>query len=237
LRTPLAGLTTQVERALHASDIDAIKPALAQVQSSSRRVTRLVNQLLMLAKAEPGSDPQRDLVPLDLSRLVQQTCRDWVPEALAQGVDLGFVADSGEFVVAGHEVLLTEMLNNLIDNALRYAAHPGGSITVRLRCAPLPELSVEDDGPGIPESERTRIFERFHRLPGSAAGGCGLGLAIVREIALLHGAKMVVESGTAGSGSIFRMSFSAVHSNARLPVTVRDSAAYAAASGELTNAA
>jgi two-component system sensor histidine kinase TctE len=223
LRTPLAGLATQVDRALRASDIDSIKPALEQVQSSSRRVTRLVNQLLSLARAEPGSDPQRELAPVDLSRLVQQTCRDWVPEALTKDVDLGYAGDGGPLVVVGHEVLLAEMLNNLIDNALRYAARPGCSITVRLRCEPHPEIAVEDDGPGIPAAERTRVFERFHRLPGSAAGGCGLGLAIVREIALLHGAAVSVEPGASGSGSVFRVSFSAVQSDARLKAPVRES--------------
>lgn len=224
LRTPLAGLAAQIDRALRASDINAIKPALEQVQSSSRRVTRLVNQLLTLAKAEPGSDPQRDLAPLDLSKLVQQTCRDWVPEALTKDVDLGFAGDSAPLIVVGHEVLLAEMLNNLIDNALRYAAYPGGSITVRLCREPQPEIAVEDDGPGIPEAERTRIFERFHRLPGSSAGGCGLGLAIVREIALLHGASVLVEPGAAGSGSVFRMRFAGVQSNERVPASARETA-------------
>lgn len=207
LRTPLAGLAAQIDRALHANDSDSIKPALAQVQSSSRRLTRLVNQLLTLARAEPGSDPQRELEPLDLSRLVQETCRDWVPEALEKEVDLGYSGDTAPLVVRGHELLLGEMLNNLIDNALRYAACPGGAITVRLTRAPEIELSVEDEGPGIPEAERTRVFERFHQLPGSVSGGSGLGLAIVREIARLHGADVVVEPGSDGRGALFRVIF------------------------------
>jgi two-component system sensor histidine kinase TctE len=207
LRTPIAGLSAQVERALLASDIASIKPALTQLQSASRRVNRLVNQLLTLAKAEPGSDPQHDLAPLDLSKLVQETCREWVPEALAKDVDLGFAGEASPIMVLGHELLLTEMLNNLMDNALHYAAHPGGSITVRLSSQPCPEVAVEDDGPGIPEAERSRIFERFHRLPGSPAGGCGLGLAIVREIALLHGAEVYAEAQPSGPGVIFRVVF------------------------------
>jgi two-component system sensor histidine kinase TctE len=130
-----------------------------------------------------------------------------VPEALAKNVDLGFSGETGPVMTIGHEVLLAELLNNLIDNALRYAALPGGSITVRLIAAPHIEIAVEDDGPGIPQAERTRIFERFHRLPGSPAGGCGLGLAIVREIALLHGAEVCVEPRSSSEGAVFRVIF------------------------------
>jgi two-component system sensor histidine kinase TctE len=207
LRTPLAGVTAQIERVLLAADINSIKPALVQLQSSSRRVNRLVNQLLTLAKAEPGSDPQHELTAVDVSKLVQETCREWVPEALAKDVDLGFSGETGPVMIIGHEALLAEMVNNLVDNALRYAALPGGAITVRLIAKPHVEIAVEDEGPGIPEAEHSRIFERFHRLPGSPSGGCGLGLAIVREIALLHGAEAFVEATSTGRGAIFRVIF------------------------------
>jgi two-component system, OmpR family, sensor histidine kinase TctE len=207
LRTPLAGLSAQVERALRARDIEALKPALEQLQSSSRRVTRLVNQLLLLARAEPGADPQREFAPLDLARLVQETCRVWVPEALAAKVDLGFAGAAGPVPIVGHELLLGEMLGNLIDNALRYGARPGQAVTVRLTREPRVELAVEDEGPGIPEEERPRVFERFHRLAGSPPGGAGLGLAIVREIAHLHGAQVAVSPGPGGRGATFRVAF------------------------------
>jgi len=207
LRTPMAGLTSQTERALLANDIDTIKPALAQLLLSARRVTRLVNQLLTLARAEPGSGPDREFVTIDLSALVQQTCMEWVPEALQKNVDLGFAGASHPVLIVGDELLLAEMLNNLIDNALRYGAQPEGSVTVRLSVLPRVQLSVEDDGPGIPESERPRIFERFHRLPGSAPGGCGLGLAIVREIARAHDAEVSVGVPESGRGTVFRIAF------------------------------
>jgi two-component system sensor histidine kinase TctE len=207
LRTPMAGLTSQTERALQASDVESIKRALVQLKLSARRVTRLVNQLLTLARAEPGSGADREFVTIDLSALVQQTCMEWVPEALQKNVDLGFAGDSQPVLIDGDELLLAEMLNNLIDNALRYGAQPEGSVTVRLSVSPRVELSVEDDGPGIPENERPRIFERFHRLPGSAPGGCGLGLAIVREIARTHGAEVTVDVPSSGRGTVFRVTF------------------------------
>src|SRR5262249_1728104 len=111
-----------------------------------------------------------------------------VPEAVQKQVDLGFEGDAAPCIIPGNELLLVEMLNNVIDNALRYGAPGGGAVTVRLMQSPELAIEVEDDGPGIPEEERSRVFERFHRVPGSAPGGCGLGLAIVREIASLHGA-------------------------------------------------
>ncbi|HEX2831094.1 MAG TPA: sensor histidine kinase N-terminal domain-containing protein [Burkholderiales bacterium] len=207
LRTPLAALAAQTERALLAADVESITPALTQLQSSARRVIRLVNQLLTLARAEPGNDPRHVIAPLDLSQLVQNVCREWVPEALQRSVDLGFVGEAGRCEVVGHEALLTEMLNNLIDNALRYGARAGGAITVRLHCGDATEISVEDDGPGIAPAERADIFERFHRLPGSPPGGSGLGLAIVREIARLHHGNVSVEERL-GGGAVFRVRLS-----------------------------
>lgn len=208
LRTPLAGLAAQIDRALIASDIDSVKPALDQIRSSARRVTRLVNQLLMLAKAEPGADPGRQFTLVDLSDVVQQTCMEWVPESIERGVDLGYSSDTDDPVtIRGDELMLAEMINNLLDNALRYGAQRGGTVTVRLTRMPAIEIVVEDDGPGIPEDERSRIFERFHRLPGSPAGGSGLGLAIVKEIARIHDAQVHVEPRAEGPGASFRVRF------------------------------
>ncbi|MBV8806754.1 MAG: sensor histidine kinase, partial [Sinobacteraceae bacterium] len=103
--------------------------------------------------------------------------------------------------------LLDDLLSNLVDNALNYTPS-GGRVTVRSgyeRGAPF--LEVEDDGPGIPESERPRVRERFYRIPGSPPGGCGLGLAIVDEIARLHDARLSIETGAGGRGVRFTVSF------------------------------
>jgi two-component system, OmpR family, sensor histidine kinase TctE len=215
LRTPLAGLTAQTERALLAREGESIKAALVQLQQSSRRVTRLVNQLLTLARAEPGSDPAREFVSLDLAALVRRICMEWVPDALERGVDLGFEGEPGPVMIRGDEFLLSEMLDNLIDNALRYGARPNGNVTIRLASSPRIELSVEDAGPGIPRDERPRVFDRFYRVPGSPSGGSGLGLAIVREIARAHGAEVSVHSGDP-DGSVFRVVFEADQQSARL---------------------
>jgi two-component system sensor histidine kinase TctE len=133
---------------------------------------------------------------------------EWVPEALHKDVDLGYAGPPTPVLIEGDELLLAEMLNNLIDNALRYGAVRGGTITVRLTEEAPVELSIEDDGPGIPENERERVFERFHRVPGSAPGGCGLGLAIVWEIAQAHHAEVYVDVPESGRGTAIRVRFS-----------------------------
>jgi two-component system sensor histidine kinase TctE len=206
LRTPLAGLAAQTDRAMHETDIDAMQPALTQLRASSRRAVRLVNQLLTLARAERGGDPRRSFHRLDLAKVVQDVCAEWVPEALRNRVDLGFSGPPGEVWVEGDETLLGEMIGNLVDNAIRYGRRPG-TVTVRVVTVPQLEIVVEDDGPGVPEAERERIFERFHRIPGSAPGGSGLGLAIVCEIAQAHGADVRLDPVEGGGGSAFRIVF------------------------------
>jgi signal transduction histidine kinase len=101
-------------------------------------------------------------------------------------------------------LLLQELISNLIDNAVRYGRE-GGSITLSVTSPA--QITIEDDGPGIPENEREKVFERFHRVPGSPGGGAGLGLAIVREIALAHGAQVQLDSPVAGSGTRIRITF------------------------------
>ena len=111
-------------------------------------------------------------------------------------------------LIDGDAVLLQEMLTNLIDNAVRHARRPG-NVTVGLKASPQIQVSVEDDGPGIAESELEHIFDRFYRVLGSPPGGCGLGLAIVREIAHAHRARVHVEPAGPTGGSIFRITFAA----------------------------
>jgi two-component system, OmpR family, sensor histidine kinase TctE len=109
-------------------------------------------------------------------------------------------------MIQGQAGLLEELINNLIDNALRYCPE-GASVTVTVSGTSFPELSVTDDGPGIAESERERIFERFHRGATVDAEGCGLGLAIVREIATVHGATVKAQPGRDGRGTRFVVRF------------------------------
>jgi two-component system sensor histidine kinase TctE len=206
LRTPIAGLKIQIERALLAKDMDEIRPALGQLRASAERVAHLSNQLLTLARAEPGASDETRFTDLDLSAIARETGMQWVPRALERNIDLGFSGSDRPARIRGDGLLLQELISNLIDNAVRYGRE-GGSITVSVIARPEPQLCIEDDGPGIPENERDRVFERFHRLPDSPGGGSGLGLAIVREIAQAHGAKIELDSPDAGSGTRIRITF------------------------------
>ncbi len=187
LRTPLAGLISQTELALQEPDEAALKQRLAKVHAGALRSAHLVHQLLQLARTE--AEIQRQ--PLDMAVLAREVAREWTPRALAAGVDLGYEgADS--LPLQGEKILLRESLSNLIDNALHYAGR-GATVTLRVRSLPGEVcVEVEDNGPGLTEAERARVFERFWRA-SERQGGCGLGLAIVAEIARQHGGRAEVE--------------------------------------------
>jgi two-component system sensor histidine kinase TctE len=212
MKTPLAGMRMQSELALRQVDADEIHRSLEQLATSSESATRLVNQLLALARAENQPHAGLAFEQLDLAALARATVQDWVPASFAHRIDLGYEAQDEPVSIAGNALMLRELLSNLIDNALRYTPG-GGSVTVRVRRdGDQALLEVEDTGPGIARAERPRVFERFYRILGSGAEGSGLGLAIVREIAQQHGAEVDVFNNPRSHlkklpGSLFRLTF------------------------------
>jgi len=208
LRTPLAGLKLQVERAQREQDLSAMKPALMQIEGCADRMSHLTTQLLILAKSEP-IDGDYELRQVDLCKLAKETCMDWVPKALQRSMELSFEGVKQPLFVRGDEVLLRELLANLLDNAICYG-HDQGNIMVKVESYPSPRLSVEDDGSGIPELELDKVFERFYRIPGSPGDGCGLGLAIVKEIADLHKARLELSRVSAAGGTRIELVFKAL---------------------------
>ncbi|MDR2219043.1 MAG: sensor histidine kinase [Methylobacillus sp.] len=201
LRTPLAGIRTHAEMALREQDAAQIRRELEWIQTGTVQLSHLVNQLLALSRVEPGSGSDITMQMLDLHELARDTTAEWVNAALEKRIDLGFESADETVRVNGNAMLLRELLANLLDNAVRYSP-PGSKVTVMLGAADGHiQLAVEDNGSGIPEAERERVFERFHRLQDSTDSGSGLGLAIVREIALLHGAEIVAEPGVDGHGT------------------------------------
>lgn len=207
LRTPLAGLKTHAELALRESTIEDTRARVRALMLATDRSARLANQLLSLARAEPDSRAHTTATSVELADVAREVTADWVPRAIESGVDLGFEAGPGDVHVKGDPVLLREMLNNLIDNAIRYTG-AGGHVTVRLRSqAEGTALIVEDDGPGIQPADRERVFQRFERLDVDAPDGCGLGLAIVREIASLHGGRVAITEGPGSRGTGVHVTF------------------------------
>ena len=198
LRTPLAGLQAHAEIALAQGVPGEVRAQLEQVHRATIRTARLANQLLALARAEPGGFRPDAFAPVNLRTIVEDAADEWVHRAMAREIDLGFELSDAQ--VPGDAVLLREALGNLVHNALEYSV-PGGRVTVRtgLRNRQ-PFLEVEDDGPGIPPAERERVLERFYRVTGTAGTGSGLGLAIVREIAAAHGAQLEIGEGDGVEG-------------------------------------
>lgn len=200
LRTPLAGLISQTELALQERDPQALKERLHKVHAGAQRSAHLVHQLLSLARSEADISLATS-ARVDLAALAREVAREWTPRAVAAGVDLGFEGEDS-LMVRGERVLLREALSNLIDNALRYAVtppiaeyavvgDPSSTIRVTLRAehdaaANCNVVEVEDNGPGLTAQGMSHAFERFWRA-SELPGGCGLGLAIVQEIARQHG--------------------------------------------------
>ena len=205
LRTPLAGFKLQLEwlSARHADDPDTVR-SLQLMLVSNERMIRQSNQLLALARAEPVHFEKTRLESVDLARLVEQVVQYFVDEAGKKQIDIGF--DLLPTPVAGDAFLLRDLIDNLVDNAVRYTP-PQGTVTVR--CHPDGEhgvLEIEDSGPGIAPHQRAMVFERFVRLDDKSAGS-GLGLAIVRDIAAAHGARVAIDGRENGPGAIFSVRF------------------------------
>ncbi|MEO7725756.1 MAG: sensor histidine kinase N-terminal domain-containing protein [Burkholderiales bacterium] len=222
LRTPLAGIKTQAELALRQQALPDVHHTLLQLNTATGQTTHLVNQLLSLARAEPGPARAQATQRIDLDALVRDSTTEWVPRALARHIDLGYDAETdaatdadadamaksgAHAMIDGDALFIREMLANLLDNSLRYT-QAGGRVTVRVDAgADGMRLSVEDNGPGIPAAEHERVFERFHRVLGTGAEGCGLGLAIVREIAQSHNARVDLAAGAHGAGTLISIVF------------------------------
>jgi two-component system, OmpR family, sensor histidine kinase TctE len=194
LRTPLAGLQAHTELALAQPIPEACRAQLEQVHKATIRTARLANQLLALARAEPGARSSSEKI--DLKDLAGAQAETWVRQSLARDIDLGFELEPA--AVEGDAFLLREALSNLVHNAVEYSPR-GARVTVRTgRRNGHAFLEVEDDGPGIAPQERSRVLERFYRVPGTPGTGSGLGLAIVREIAASHAASISIKDGAAG---------------------------------------
>lgn len=205
LRTPLAGLKLQAERALREDDLMAMRSALLQIQSSADRASHLITQLLLLAKSEPVEGMHK-LQSVNLSSLAKEVCIDWTPKALQHKMTVSFETETEQALLKGDEILLKELLANLLDNAIAYG-YERGNIVVKVIAQPQLSLIVEDDGMGIAEAELDKVFERFYRPANSPGNGCGLGLSIIKEIADLHHAQITLHRLNSKGGLRVKINF------------------------------
>jgi two-component system OmpR family sensor kinase len=192
LRTPLAALRLQTQSLDRAADPEARKVAVGRLTAGIDRATRLVEQLLVLARQEASAANGAATRPVDLAELARRTVGDLVGLAQAKEVDLG-LQHADPVSIEGQPDALHILLRNLVENAVKYTPG-GGTVDIAVRAdKDAVDVIVEDSGPGIPPEERERVFDRFYRVAGSEAAGSGLGLAIIKAIAERHGASLKLD--------------------------------------------
>jgi two-component system, OmpR family, sensor histidine kinase TctE len=207
IRTRLSILRTQVEYGLRLDDPVALRGVLAGAQGILDDAGRFFNQLLVLAHAEVKVIPGLDAEAVDIAALSHSIAMDWVAAARAKQINLAFEGPEAGLVVRGNAVLLGELVANVLDNAIRYS-HADASVTLRVRDeGAAVVIEIEDNGPGIPESERPRVFERFYRVTSNEGEGSGLGLAIAAEICRSHHATIELATPAGGAGLLVTLRF------------------------------
>jgi two-component system, OmpR family, sensor histidine kinase TctE len=205
LRTPITGLQAQLDLLVAEPAAVPIKHRLTTLQEGIRQLAHSANQLLTLARADPTVNiaTKNQTVALDI--LAGEVVAKFFDRALQSNIDLGI--DVTPASIVADPALIDDLLSNLVDNALKYTS-PGGTVTVSVgHQIGRPYLAVEDTGPGIPESERQRVRQRFYRLPNSSGHGSGLGLAIVDEIARLYDATVAIGPGANDLGTRVHLQF------------------------------
>jgi two-component system OmpR family sensor kinase len=198
LRTPLAAVKLQIQIAERARDDDERAAAFARLKGGVDRATRLVEQLLALARYEPEAAEQ-PFAPVDLTDIARDVVVERAPIADANGIDLGLSSVAPTQIMGDAEALRV-MLGNLVDNAIHYTP-ARGTVDVEVRMQSNGScLVVTDTGPGIPSADRERVFDRFYRGDTAGQTGSGLGLAIVHRVAQRHRASVELGEGSGGRG-------------------------------------
>jgi two-component system sensor histidine kinase QseC len=209
LRTPLAAIQAQLYLAHTADGKTQRMQAMTELQHAVERAIRLVSQMLILARLDP-EQALPDAQAVSLGEVVQLVCAELAPLALQRDQTLDLVLAPELPSLSGNADMLSIMIRNLVDNAIRYTQR-GGHISIDVRNTESDlRIQVSDDGPGIPATQRERVFDRFYRLAGQEQSGTGLGLAITRRIAELHKARIVLAEGPFGQGVTVSVLFSVV---------------------------
>lgn len=206
LKTPLAALSTQVQVALREETTEGRNAALLKVLSGVNRSTHVVQQLLTLSRMDPEANIQEP-VPVNLAKQAADVAAQLAPQAIAKNIELELLTPDAKTTIMGNPTAIHILLRNLVDNAIRYT-NDDSFVKINI----YEEngngvLSVTDNGPGIPEELRSRVFERFYRVTGTKTTGSGLGLGIVLQIAKLHKAKIQLLTPESGIGLEIKIEF------------------------------
>jgi two-component system OmpR family sensor kinase len=209
LRSPLAALKLQVQSLKRAPDEATRELAVNRLAAGIERATRLVEQMLALARQEASAGVQMPPEPVELQEVARLALSDAIAAAQARRIDIG-IAGADASRVRGRPEALRTLLRNLLDNAVKYTPE-GGRVDIRIaQQAGAAELAVEDSGPGLPPEERERVLDRFYRSGESQAPGSGLGLAIVKSIADQHGATLDIGRSESLGGLRVRLRFPSI---------------------------
>jgi two-component system sensor histidine kinase TctE len=201
-RPPQANIRThQAVVGEQGTDTPQGQASMNDLEAAVDRLRRLLTQLIALARAEESAVGQSQLKPFRLDEVAAEAARAVAPSAISQGIELHFDAADTPFRVRGNPVLASEIVTNLLENAIQYN-QPGGNVTLRLSDGDgVVRLHVDDDGPGIPAKDRERVFQRFHRLARDERHlGSGLGLPIVKTLAQSMNASIELAEGPSGRG-------------------------------------
>ncbi len=190
LRTPLASMRAKIELALREAQSEETGKMLSDLLTSMDRQSRLVQQLLALSRTENELN-EAQMSEFDLDELTRKVTAEWVPLAMQHKIELAYEpSGTGTPIIRGNEHAINEALSNLLDNVMRYC-RSGDSVTVRTESREDQiYLEVCDTGPGVPKETLKKVFARFYRVPGTRMEGCGLGLAIVNQVARTHGGEV-----------------------------------------------
>ncbi len=207
LRNPIAGMLAQTQAIRGASDEDELRRRTEGAIEAARRAARLTQQLLSLEKLRADPAALKDET-IDLAETAKEITRNVASNAALNGIDVSFEVRGEPKPIRGDHLLVSEALENLLDNAVKYGCHDGGEIDVELNFDPEDvTVAIADDGPGVPPSEKKSIFERFHRGNEEAATGSGLGLPIVQEIAMRHGGAIRLADAAVGARFEFTLPY------------------------------
>ncbi len=207
LRTPLAGLITQLAVAQKYTQSPELQKSITLMQTTAGRAARLANQMLSLARAEHSAFHAQPFKKMDLMEIAQDGINNWLRLADQKNIDISFKLSPA--YILGSKFLICELLDNIVFNAIQYTPENGRIIVGCSGNSILSQIYVEDSGPGIPESERALIFQRFYRITGTTQEGSGLGLTIAREIALDHDAEIFISTPLKGFGTRVEIRFQA----------------------------